>query len=119
MWRRLPLKRKPQRRAPSRPPSRRELYLVAYDIADEKRLRAVHKTVKGFGEPLQYSVFLCALNEVQLARLKARLLDVIYARADQVLFVRLGPAQLRSLTSHRFSVLGRRMPVRDLRELVF
>jgi CRISPR-associated protein Cas2 len=34
--------------------------LVCYDICEPKRLRRVHKVMKGFGEPWQYSVFFCA-----------------------------------------------------------
>jgi len=38
------------------------LYLVTYDIRDDKRLRRVFKTMKGFGEWLQLSVFQCRLS---------------------------------------------------------
>ena len=40
----------------------RRLYLVAYDICDPKRLRKVFKTMRGFGEHLQFSVFQCDLT---------------------------------------------------------
>lgn len=33
-------------------------YLIAYDIADPRRLRKVHTHLKGTALPLQYSVFL-------------------------------------------------------------
>ncbi|MCL6522804.1 MAG: CRISPR-associated endonuclease Cas2 [Firmicutes bacterium] len=55
--------------------SRRELYLVAYGVADERRLQTVHKIMRDFGDPLQYSVFVAALTPVQQARLEARLLQ--------------------------------------------
>ncbi len=32
------------------------LYLLAYDIADPRRLTQVHRTVRAVGAPLQYSV---------------------------------------------------------------
>src|SRR5690606_2499180 len=38
------------------------LYLVTYDIRDDKRWRRVFKTMKGFGEWLQLSVFQCRLS---------------------------------------------------------
>jgi CRISPR-associated protein Cas2 len=41
--------------------SDRRRYIVAYDIADPKRLRATHKALTGVGDPLQESVFLCDL----------------------------------------------------------
>ncbi|MFO0762685.1 MAG: CRISPR-associated endonuclease Cas2, partial [Byssovorax sp.] len=35
----------------------RHTYVVAYDVCDPKRLRQVHKTMRGFGDALQLSVF--------------------------------------------------------------
>ena len=40
----------------------RTCYIVAYDIADPKRLQRVHRTMRGYGDPLQYSVFRCVLS---------------------------------------------------------
>ncbi len=64
-----------------------DTYLVAYDIANPKRLRKVAKTCEDFGLRKQYSVFLCRLQVVDLVRLKSRLYDVISLDQDQVLFV--------------------------------
>ncbi len=30
------------------------VFIVSYDIMDPKRLQKVHKTMKGFGEPIHY-----------------------------------------------------------------
>ncbi|HUM81972.1 MAG TPA: CRISPR-associated endonuclease Cas2, partial [Methanothrix sp.] len=38
-------------------------YIVSYDIMDPRRLHTVHKTMKGFGEPIHYSVFRCNLTD--------------------------------------------------------
>ena len=35
----------------------RTCYIVAYDIADPKRLQRVHRTMRGYGDPLQYRSF--------------------------------------------------------------
>ena len=70
----------------------RTIYLVTYDIRDDKRLRKVYKTMRNWGDHLQYSVFECQLNEVDLRRLKDELRAIIHAAQDQVLFVNLGPA---------------------------
>ena len=67
------------------------VYLVTYDIADEKRLRLVFKTIHGFGEHLQFSVFRCELSPANLVRLKMTLAEIIDHRADQVLIFHLGP----------------------------
>lgn len=69
----------------------RHHYIVAYDICDPIRLRRVHRTVRDFGDPLQLSVFACELSSLDRAVLEQRLLEIIDARADQVMFVRLAP----------------------------
>ena len=73
----------------------RTSYLVCYDISDEKRLRAVYTTMCNFGDHLQYSVFECRLTEMDLARCRSKLSDIIHHQQDQVLFVNLGPAEGR------------------------
>ena len=70
-------------------------YLVCYDIADEKRLRKVFKTMRGYGDHLQYSVFECQLTPMDLVRCRADLSAIIHHTEDQVLFVDLGPAEGR------------------------
>jgi CRISPR-associated protein Cas2 len=66
------------------------VWIVAYDIADPARLRRVYRTMRGFGDHLQYSVFRCTLTDRQLATLKDRLTQVIAPTEDQVMFVPLG-----------------------------
>lgn len=70
----------------------RTTYLVCYDISNDLRLRRVHKTMVGFGDRLQYSVFECRFSAADLARCKHALAQIIHHREDQVLFVDLGPA---------------------------
>ena len=70
----------------------RSIYLITYDIRDDKRLRKVFKTMRNWGDHLQYSVFECQLSAEDLIRLKAQLSEVIHHHNDQVLFVNLGPA---------------------------
>jgi CRISPR-associated protein Cas2 len=73
----------------------RTSYLVCYDICDDKRLRRVFKTMRGYGDHLQYSVFECQLTATDLVRLRAELSEIIHHAQDQVLFVNLGPAEGR------------------------
>lgn len=73
----------------------RNTYLVCYDISDDYRLRRVHKTMRGFGDHLQYSVFECQLTRADLARCRHLLSEIIDHREDQVLFVDLGPVEGR------------------------
>jgi CRISPR-associated protein Cas2 len=73
--------------------SARRHYLISYDIADDKRRTEVFKTLHGFGDHAQYSVFFCELNGRELALLRTRLRGAVHHREDQVLIVDLGHAQ--------------------------
>ena len=50
-------------------------YVVSYDIMDPKRLHRVHKTMKGFGDPIHYSVFRCLLTAKGKVELVAALTE--------------------------------------------
>lgn len=69
---------------------RRSRYLVAYDIRDPKRLRSVHKSVTGFGFPMQYSVFLCDLTSAERLDLLQSLEDTIDPVKDCIAVINLG-----------------------------
>ena len=73
----------------------RYAYIVCYDISDDKRLRNVYKIMRGFGKRLQYSVFMCELNEKEKVILENKLLEVINQKHDQVLFIPLGKINSR------------------------
>ncbi|MGI8782655.1 MAG: CRISPR-associated endonuclease Cas2 [Acidobacteriota bacterium] len=73
----------------------RTSYLVCYDICDDKRLRKVFKTMRNYGDHLQYSVFECQLTPSDLVRCRTDLAELIHYGEDQVLFVSLGPAEGR------------------------
>jgi len=45
--------------------------VVAYDIPDDRRRTRLFKRLKGFGTPVQYSVFECLVNEQQLKAMQA------------------------------------------------
>ena len=68
------------------------LYLVTYDIRDDKRWRRVFKLMKGFGEWLQLSVFQCQLSRRRHAELVQLLDGTINCRVDALLIIDLGPA---------------------------
>ncbi|MBX5496918.1 MAG: CRISPR-associated endonuclease Cas2 [Bryobacteraceae bacterium] len=73
----------------------RDSYLICYDISDDKRLRKVFKTMRNYGDHLQYSVFECQLTPSDLARCRRDLSEIIHHEEDQVLFVNLGPSEGR------------------------
>lgn len=68
------------------------LYIVTYDIADERRWRQVFKLMHGYGEWLQLSVFQCRLSRSRLLELQAGLGQRISAADDHVMIVDVGPA---------------------------
>jgi CRISPR-associated protein Cas2 len=82
----------------------RRLFIVAYDISDPKRLRKVYRTLTGYGDHLQLSVFRCDLTASQRIQLAAKLQAVIENAEDQVMFVDLGPSEGRS---HTIDFMGR------------
>ncbi|MGH9533539.1 MAG: CRISPR-associated endonuclease Cas2 [Terriglobales bacterium] len=87
----------------------RNSYLVCYDIADDKRLRAVFKAMKDFGEHVQFSVFECQFTPSDLVRCRETLRGLIHHAEDQVLFVDLGPAEGRG--DRVITALGKPYPV--------
>lgn len=71
----------------------RRRYLVAYDIADPKRLRRVGAIMESFGQRLQYSVFICDLSEGEVSQLEGEVLMVMRLDEDSVVRIDLGPQQ--------------------------
>lgn len=68
------------------------LYIITYDISDDRRWRRVFKLMKGYGRWLQLSVFQCRLTARRRAELARRLEEAIHDRDDHVLILDLGPA---------------------------
>ncbi len=68
----------------------RRAYLVCYDVRKPARLRRVHKVVKGYGEPWQYSVFFCCLKAIDRARLQAALEAELNLHEDTCIILDLG-----------------------------
>ena len=83
----------------------RRRMLVTYDIADDRRRAQVFRVLNGFGDHLQYSVFLCQLNERERVALERDLSAEIHHREDQVLLVDLGPSERDA--ADRIGSLGR------------
>lgn len=68
------------------------LYIITYDISDDRRWRRVFKLMKGYGRWLQVSVFQRRLSAQRRAELARRLEEMIHGRDDHVLILDLGPA---------------------------
>jgi len=70
----------------------RRRYLVAYDITDTVRLRRMIKVMEGFGDRVQYSVFVCDLSDRELILWRTAVEDVMNLAQDSVLRIDLGDA---------------------------
>lgn len=62
------------------------LYVIAYDIPDDRRRGKVHKILCGYGAWTQYSLFECYLTPKQFLILRERLAGVLSADRDSVRF---------------------------------
>lgn len=80
----------------------RRRYLVAYDIREDRRLRSVAACVEGYGERIQYSVFICDLSEQEAVLLRGDIEVRIKPSEDSVMIIDLG----RAGDSSRFLFLG-------------
>lgn len=69
----------------------RNRYIVTYDISDSKRLRKMFKKMNGFGDPLQYSVFVCDLSAKEKILMEETLTEIINSKEDRILIVDIGP----------------------------
>ncbi|MCI0396700.1 MAG: CRISPR-associated endonuclease Cas2 [Chloroflexi bacterium] len=62
------------------------LFLIAYDIPNDRRRTRVHKILSGFGQWTQYSIFECFLTDKELVALHGRLDKVLNPTQDNVRF---------------------------------
>ena len=60
------------------------LSLVAYDIADHKRLARVARVCEDFGVRVQYSIFECRLEEPDFDDFWLQLLEIINEQEDRL-----------------------------------
>ena len=87
----------------------RRTYIVTYDISDPRRLRRVYRTMRGFGEHLQLSVFCCDLTAADRVRMIAALANIVEHDEDQVVLVDLGPTSTNPIKA--MEALGRPLRV--------
>jgi len=94
----------------------RNRYLVCYDVADPKRLNRVHRTMLGFGDWLQLSVFACDLTPQRRVELLIALTGLINMREDRVMLIDLGPSEARGMGAIEYLGSGPRLrkPVRSV-----
>ena len=81
------------------------LYIVTYDIADDKRWRAIFKLMHGYGDWLQLSVFQCRLTRSRHIELTQKLGNLMSMSEDHVMVIDVGVAENVEL---RVQSLGKR-----------
>lgn len=89
----------------------RRCYLVCYDVRNDKRLRRIHKLLKAYGEPWQYSVFYCTLRAIDRVRLENSAREILNLKEDQLLLVDLGSNE--DAARETATVLGQSLPDQD------
>jgi CRISPR-associated protein Cas2 len=85
----------------------RRRHLIAYDIADPRRLRRVCKIMEEYGDRIQYSVFICDLSRSELLHARADVEAEMNLSEDSVLIIDLGEPTHSNVT---FVGQARRLP---------
>ena len=62
------------------------LYVIAYDIPNDRRRTKVHKLLCGFGEWTQFSLFECFLTKKENLVLRGKLDRLVKADEDSIRF---------------------------------
>ena len=88
------------------------LYFVAYDISSPKRWRRVFRTMHGYGEHVQLSVFQCRLSRMRYVELVTELDELINHKEDHIVLVDVGLAdhvapRVTSLGKHSYTPVKR------------
>jgi CRISPR-associated protein Cas2 len=83
----------------------RNRFMVTYDITADRRRDKVFRALLDVGDHMQYSVFMCDLNEREYIQLRVRFRERINSAEDQILIIDLGPAEREIV--ERVEALGR------------
>ena len=91
------------------------LYLVVYDISDQKRWKQVFRIMNGHGEWLQLSVFQCRLSPRRRIEMQAALDEVIHHAHDHVVIIDLGPVDA---VDPKITSLGKAVAIVDRKPVI-
>ena len=69
------------------------LYIVTYDVSDDKRWRRLFKLMHGYGQWLQLSVFQCRLTRMRQVELVRQIETILNRDEDHLLMLDVGPAE--------------------------
>lgn len=68
-------------------------WVIAYDISDNRRRLQVHRVLRGFGAPVQKSVFVCPLDGRRKARLAQLLAEQKLEAGERLDWFLIGAAE--------------------------
>ncbi len=68
-----------------------QMFVVCFDVCDDKRLRRIAREIGNFGARVQKSVFECHLDDSELAALQQRLARLLNEKEDNVRYYPLCP----------------------------
>lgn len=92
----------------------RNYVLVTYDIANPKRLQKVYKTMRGFGDGFQNSVFICQLSAKEETIMRSKLEEIIKSTEDQIVIIRLGQIDKKNIANpNEWKILGKKLGISD------
>lgn len=84
---------------------------MCYDVSDPQRLAQTYKKMNGYGEPVQYSVFVCDLNDKEIIIMKEDLGNLLNLAEDRILMINIGSVDK---SKDRVSTMG--MPLETQKE---
>ena len=64
--------------------TKKHFYVIAYDIADDRRRQKVVKVLEPIGIRINWSVFECMLTPLQIEKVKVELNSLIKAKKDTI-----------------------------------
>lgn len=80
--------------------------LIAYDVSDDRRRTRVAQVLSGYGDRVQFSVFVVDATPGRLLRMRAAIRQVADPFLDSLLFCDLG--RVDALSPRQFEFEGRR-----------
>lgn len=98
----------------------RQYVLVTYDISNEKRLRRMFKLLRGYGEHVQYSVFLCQLTDKDKVILAEKINNILNHNEDQAILIALGRIEgRRECLPQHWQVIGTPIALSDNSVMIY
>jgi CRISPR-associated protein Cas2 len=65
------------------------LFMVCYDILNDRNRRKIQKILEGYGERVQFSLFECDISETQFRSLRGELISCSSDNGDSIRYYRI------------------------------